>query len=214
MRKPAGCRYRATFPMSHPLAAEDRIRCRRAYLACVRYVDRQVGKVLRALDRLNLTDSTIVVVWGDHGWHLGDSEIWGKHTPFERGVRSTLIIRAPGVTRAGVKIEAPVRSIDIFPTLVDLARPSFTRTRFPLDGRSLRPLLEGRKVEKEEPALSFWKSAVSVRTSKWRLITTVKGGRRSRIELYDVSQTPDPVENLAERKPEVVRELLKLVPYD
>ncbi len=86
----------------------------------MRYVDRQIGRVLAAVDQLGLADNTIVVVWGDHGWHLGESAIWGKHAPFERTVRSTLMIRAPQVERPGRTSTALVETLDLYPTLVDL----------------------------------------------------------------------------------------------
>ena len=120
--------YNFPFPKTNPLAAADQLRARRAYLACVRYSDRQVGKVLDALDTLGLDDSTIVVVWGDNGWHLGDSQLWGKHTPFERALLTPLIIRAPGISRAGTRCDALVESLDLYPTLMDLCQPGFTRT--------------------------------------------------------------------------------------
>ena len=74
-------KYRTDIKKSWPLSTADAVKARKAYLACVRYTDRQVGRVLDALDELQLSDNTIVVVWGDHGWHLGESALWGKHTP-------------------------------------------------------------------------------------------------------------------------------------
>jgi arylsulfatase A-like enzyme len=91
--------YAMPFKKTKPLSRESANTARRAYLACVRYVDRQVGKVLTQLDELGLADNTIVVVWGDHGWHLGDAQQWAKHTPFERANRSVLMVRAPGCKR-------------------------------------------------------------------------------------------------------------------
>lgn len=134
-------KYDMPWEKTRPLAEEDAITARRAYLACVRYTDRQVGRVLAALDELGLRNNTIVVVWGDHGWHLGDSAIWGKHSPFERAVKSTLLIRAPGMTNAGTHSNALVETIDLYPTLIDLCQPEFQQTHQPLDGRSLKPIL-------------------------------------------------------------------------
>jgi arylsulfatase A-like enzyme len=204
--------YNLPFPKTNPLEAADQLRARRAYLACVRYSDRQVGKVLAALDTLGLADSTIVVLWGDNGWHLGDSQLWGKHTPFERALRTPLIIRAPGISRAGTRCDALVESLDLYPTLVDLCRPSFTRTQYPLDGLSLRPLLDGSARSLREAAVSYWGGAVTVRTITHRLIVTRTGSTWSGKELYDMRQTPDPVENLAARQPDLVNRLLGFVP--
>lgn len=201
--------YNFPFPKANPLAAADQLRARRAYLACVRYSDRQVGKVLNALDALGLADSTIVVLWGDNGWHLGDSQLWGKHTPFERAVHTPLIIRVPGVTRAGARSDALVESLDIYPTLVDLCQPAFTRTQYPLDGVSLRPLLGGTTNSIRDTAMSYWGKAVTIRTPTDRLIYSRTGNKVTGIELYDMRQTPDPVENIATRQPALVDRLLK-----
>lgn len=204
--------YNMEFEKTRPLAPEARLKTRRAYLACVRYVDRQVGKVLTALDDLGLSDNTIVVVWGDHGWFLGDTALWAKHAPFERALKSTLIIRAPGVSQAGLKSSALVESIDLYPTLIDLCQPKFQKTESPLDGLSLKPILTGNKTAVREASLSYWNKAVSVRTKTHRLIATMNKQKPTKVELYDISKTPDPVDNLAEKQPSVVQELLEYLP--
>ena len=204
--------YNWPFPKPNPLAEADQLQVRRAYLACVRYTDRQVGKVLDALDTLGLADSTIVVVWGDNGWHLGDSQIWGKHTPFERAVHTPLIIRAPGISRAGARCDALVESLDLYPTLMDLCQPGFTRTQYPLDGLSLRPLLDGSADSVRKAAVSYWGNAVSVCTATNRLIVTRADATWSKKELYNLGETPDPVKNLAAVQPDLVKRLLKLIP--
>ena len=202
--------YKFPFPKANPLAEADQLTARRAYLACVRYTDRQVGKVLDALDSLGLAKSTIVVLWGDHGWHLGDSQIWGKHDLYERAVHSPLIVRAPGISKAGARSDALVETLDIYPTLVDLCRPGFSQTQHPLDGRSLRPLLEGTARSIRDTAMSYWQQAVSVRTSANRLIySRAANGAITNRELYDVRATPDPVENIAAKHPELVEEMLR-----
>ena len=205
-------KYKAPHAKTYPLATPDQINVRRAYLACVRYVDRQAGRVLTALDQLGLSKSTIVVVWGDHGWHLGDSAIWGKHSPFERALRSTLIVRAPGVSSGGLECHAMVETLDLFPTLVDLCNPAFSRTRYPLDGRSLRPLLTGEKETIRQAALSYWRSALSVRTPTHRLISSIGKKGPANVELYDMREGPDPVTNIASDNPELAKRLLKLIP--
>ncbi|WP_145457324.1 sulfatase [Gimesia panareensis] len=204
--------YNMEFPKTRPLAERDRMQTRRAYLACVRYVDRQVGKVLKALDDLGLSENTIVVVWGDHGWFLGDSALWAKHAPLERALSSTLIIRAPGVSQSGLKTDALVETIDLYPTLVDLCQASFQKTEHPLDGVSLKPLLTGQKSKVRDYALSYWNAAVSVRDQSHRLTATLKKGRPTNVELYDLSETPDPVQNLAQEQPELVKRMLQAIP--
>ncbi len=182
-------KYDAPFEKDRPLAKKNQLKTKRAYLACARYTDRQIGKVLTALEELGLADNTIVVLWGDHGWHLGDSQIWGKHTPFERAVRSPLIIRAPAMKSAGRECDALVETLDIYPTLVDLCSPAKQETEYPLDGKSLSPLLNNPDADIREAALSYWRSAVSVRTKTHRLIAGKAGNDRSNLELYDIGES-------------------------
>ncbi len=111
---------------------------RRHYAACVSYADAQVGKLLDKLEELKLRDNTLIVLWGDHGWHLGEHAIWGKHSLFEESLRSPLIVCAPQVREAGKPTDAIVETIDLYPTLCELCglpRPE------QLDGASLGPLL-------------------------------------------------------------------------
>ncbi len=202
-------RYHAAHKKTVPLAQEDAQQARRAYLACVRYIDRQIGHVLQALDTLKLSNNTIVVVWGDHGWHLGESAIWGKHAPYERTLRSTLIIRAPGIAHEGVTSQALVETTDIYPTLVDLCHLPSTKTHHPLDGRSLRPLLDGTATSVHSCAISYWGKAVSVRTQDYRLIVRRDDGRVTGQELYSVRQGDDPTDNIADTQPESVEQLTR-----
>ena len=205
-------KYAAAHDKTRPLAPEARVESRRAYLACVRYVDRQVGRVLDALDELGLADDTIVVVWGDHGWHLGESAIWGKHALFDRALQSALIVRAPGVGRAGAVCDALVETTDLFPTLLELCAPSFQETRFPLDGHSLVPLLTGERSSVREHALSYQGRDVSVRSATHRLIARRGEAGPQRVELYDLRAGPDPTLDLASEEPERVQAMLAAVP--
>ncbi len=203
--------YNAPFKKTHPLAQADSQRARHAYLACVRYVDRQIGRVLQTLDDLNLADNTIVIVWGDHGWHLGESAIWGKHAPYERTLRSTLMIRAPQVSQAGMTSQALVETLDIYPTLIDLCGLPFTKTEHPLDGHSLRPLLDGTATSIRPCAISYWGKAVSVRTKQYRLIARHDKRGLTDIELYRVSDGDDPTDNIAATEPKIVEQLTQYI---
>lgn len=203
--------YNAPFPVSTPLADEDIIRGRRAYLACLRYTDRQVGKVLAELDALGLADSTIVVLWGDHGWQVGDSAIWGKGCLLDRALRSSLMVRVPGVTKPGARCDAIVETLDLFPTLVELAQPSFNKTLYPLDGRSLVPLLSGEADAVRESAISYWQQGVSVRTLTHRLITVPTKDGPTKTELYDIRDSVDPFKNVADEQPDVRDALLNMI---
>ncbi len=204
-------RYDAPFAKDRPLASESQRKTKRAYLACVRYVDRQIGKVLTALEDLGLAANTVVVLWGDHGWHLGDSQIWGKHTPFERAVHSPLIIRTPGRHSAGLSCDALVETLDLYPTLIDLCSLRDTHVAHALDGQTLSPLLRDTKANVREAAVSYWRSAISIRTRTHRLIADHGGDTPSSIELYDIRKSWDPLDNCAREEPELVEHLLGYV---
>ena len=205
--------YKYKFPYpKRPLSSKSVNSVRRSYLACVRYTDRQVGKVLDAIDETNLLENTIIVLWGDHGWNLGDSDLWGKHTPLERAVRSPLIISIPGMKHAGATCDSLVESLDLFPTLIDLAKPSFTRIQHRLDGHSLAGILSNPKATVRDAALSYWKDGITVRTKTHRLIVTRKEGQFKNQELYDESTNFDPVKNKASIEPEIVSRLKVYLP--
>ena len=91
-----------------------------AYLACINYTDTNIGRVLDALDKSPYRDNTIIVLWGDHGWHLGEKDHWQKFTLWERSCRTPFVIAAPGVTKPGSQTQRVVEYIDMYPTLVDL----------------------------------------------------------------------------------------------
>ena len=93
------------------------------YLACVSFADAQVGRLMKTLDASKHADNTFVVLWSDHGWHLGEKEHWGKHTPWEPSTRVPLILVPPKGWKfeAGAKVDAPVSLLDLYPTLVEVA---------------------------------------------------------------------------------------------
>jgi len=132
-----------------------------AYLACASYVDAQIGKVLAELDRLGLRENTIVMLWGDHGWHLGEHGIWGKATNYEIATRVPLIVSAPGMKARGKSSKALVELLDMYPTLCELAGLPVPRH---VEGRSFAPLIDDpdRKWKKSVfsqfpcPALREW----------------------------------------------------------
>ena len=180
---------------------------RRAYAAGVSYMDAQVGRVLAALTELGMEKNTVVVVWSDHGFLLGEHAIWGKHCLFDRALRSPLMIRYPGIESPGRISDATVETVDVFPTLVELCGLTAPSG---LDGRSLRPQLVDPSTLATKPARSFWTGGQkTVRTDRWRLITQVgKDGVPNRIELFDYLNDPEETKNVAESQPGIVRELL------
>ena len=173
---------------------------RRHYAACVSYADAQVGKVLDRLDHLGLSDDTIVVLWGDHGWHLGEHAIWGKHSLFEESLRSPLIIRYDGLPHPGEPTRSVVETLDIFPTLCDLAGLAEPEL---LQGVSLRPILESPSAP-GHVAISYGRGARTIRTDTHRLIAH----RDGYVELYDHASPAKETANVADEHPGVVQELL------
>ena len=166
----------------------------RSYLACTSFTDAQVGRLLTALDESGHRDDTIVVVWGDHGWHLGEKEITGKNSLWDRGTKVPLVFAGPGVT-PGQRCNQPAELLDIYPTLIELA--GLTK-RDDLEGISLAPQLKDAATKRERPAVtSHNQGNHAVRSEKWRYIVYADGSE----ELYDMVNDPNEWTNLAS-KPE------------
>jgi iduronate 2-sulfatase len=172
---------------------------RKHYAACVSYADAQIGKILQQLKGLGVWDKTIVVLWGDHGWHLGEHSIWGKHALFEESLRSPLIIRYPGIPRPGQSTHSIVETLDVFPTLCELAglpQPDSVQ------GVSLRSILEAPESP-GHPAISYGR-ARTIRTDTHRLIAHPDG----HMELYDHTSRYKETRNVAAQHPAIVKKLL------
>ena len=153
----------AAFNVSECGIPEDYTRVlRRAYYSCVSYTDGQVGRVIDAMESMGLADDTIIVLWGDHGWQLGEHNQWCKQTNFEDATRVPFIIKVPGVTDGGIRTKALVELIDIFPTLTELAGlpvpplcPADTKQPLTcVEGTSLTPLLKDPNQELKKAAFS------------------------------------------------------------
>ena len=148
-------RTRTLVPTSGPIDESTSRELLRAYYACTSFVDAQIGRILAELDALGLRDNTIIVVWGDHGWHLGEYGIWGKATNYEAATRVPLIVSAPGMKAAGQGSNALVKFVDVYPTLCELAGlplPSH------LEGKSFAPLLDDPGQSWKEAAFSQFPS--------------------------------------------------------
>jgi len=182
------------------------------YWATISFVDAQVGRLLDALDRLKLTDNTVVVFWSDHGYHVGDHGLWKKQSLFERSARVPLIISAPGQKSKGVATGRPVELVDIYPTLADLCGLTPPAN---LAGKSLRPLLDNAEASWDKPAFTqVWRggfSGHSVRTVQYRYTEWDHGDKGA--QLYDYSKDPQEQQNLVADPAyiQVVAELKQLV---
>lgn len=167
-----------------------------AYYACVSFMDEKLGQVLDSLERLKLRDNTVIVLWGDHGWHLGEKGMWAKGTLFDVSARVPLVIVDPRRSPAGLACPRTVELVDIYPTLVELCGLAMPPG---LEGRSLIRLLDKPAAAWDKPAFTLtaredWLGR-SVRTERW-CYTEWDHGRRG-TELYDLQADPRESQNLA-----------------
>jgi iduronate 2-sulfatase len=190
------------------------------YYASTSFVDAQIGKVIAELDRLELSDNTIVVLWGDHGFHLGDLGIWTKHTNYEQANRIPLLISAPGVTRAKTSTEQLAESVDVFPTLAELAGLPIPYGPQPIDGVSLVSVLKNPAARVRDHAYHAYpkkKLGRAIRTDRYRLVEWRAADEplsAAEYELYDYQSDPLETENRAAKNPDIVSELkMKLAKY-
>jgi choline-sulfatase len=160
-----------------------------AYLASITFADAQLGRLLDALEASPAADNTIVVLWSDHGWHLGEKQHWHKFTLWEASTRVPFIWAGPGIEQGGVSAE-PVNLLDIYPTLIELGG---MEAYAPMDGQSLAPLLRDTTTRREEPAIMDYIGHFAVRSHRWRYIRYADGGE----ELYDHDTDPQEWTNLA-----------------
>jgi arylsulfatase A-like enzyme len=181
-----------------------------SYQAASDFADQMVGRLLDKLDATGRADSTIIILWADHGYHLGDKEATVKFTLWEKANRVPFIIVAPGITKPGTRIERPVSLLDIYPTLIELAG---LPEKEGLDGQSLLPLLKDPQATWESPAVMTWlRGNHAVRSDRWRYIRYRDGTE----ELYDHSTDPWEWTNLASNPEyaEIIEEHKKWLPSE
>lgn len=188
----------AGIPNKGPVSDEMALNMIRGYRACVSYTDRHIGLLLDTLDELGIRDETVIVLWGDHGWNLGEHTLWCKHCTFETSMNAPLLISAP--TLAGSKSGKSTRSlaefIDIYPTLCDLAGISLPAH---LQGTSLLPILKSPRAEVKKAAIGRFQSGDTIRTDRHRLtIYRDKKGKFVSRMLYDHREDPHENLNIAE----------------
>ena len=192
------------------------------YHAAVSFMDAQLGRVLDELDRLGLAENTIIVLWGDHGWHLGDHGMWCKHTNYEEATHIPLLVVAPGV-KPGTRTTALVETVDIYPTLCDLAKLPTPAVPQKLDGRSFAEVLRNPSAPTKDAIFHVYprnpksKGPIlgrGVRTARYRLVEWKSPGAApdtAELELYDYETDPGETRNLANENTKVVTELREIL---
>lgn len=202
-------------PERGPLSDEKALELIRGYYAATSYVDAQIGRLLHELGRLGLRDRTVIVLWGDHGWHLGEHGLWCKHTNFEDATRSLLIASSPGQNNAGARTDALVEFVDIYPTLCELCGLPIPEG---VEGTSFAPVMENPKRPWKKAAFSQYPRGkimgYTIRTDRYRYTEWAQPGEEPvGIELYDHGSDPDENVNVAHRpeNDELVRKLQELL---
>ena len=187
------------------------------YYASLSYMDAQVGRVMNELEQLKLDRNTIVVLWGDHGYHLGDHGSWTKHTNYEQANRIPIVIVAPGVTTPGSSSKALIETVDILPTLTELAGLPDLKGPQPIDGSSFVNVLNGSKTSIDSHAYHCFpkggRIGRAIRTERYRYVEwqSSKPGVATDIELYDYEIDPLEKVNLADSQPDVVARLAAIL---
>jgi len=201
-------------PQDPPLTEEMKRTLIHGYYAALSYMDAQLGRVLDELDRLELSDNTIIVLWGDHGYHLGDHGSWTKHTNYEQANRIPIVVVAPGLTTPASHTQALVETVDIYPTLVELAGLAPASGPQPMDGTSLVPVLRDPTATVRDHAYHCFpkggRLGRAIRTDRYRLVEwkAWRGtARRVEYELYDYETDPLETKNIATERSDIVEEL-------
>ncbi|MFO1000378.1 MAG: sulfatase-like hydrolase/transferase [Planctomycetaceae bacterium] len=203
-------RQYSDMPREGAISEEDTRRLIHGYYAATSYTDAQIGRVLDALDASGARSNTIVVLWGDHGWHLGDHGMWCKHTNYEQATRIPLIISSPGCA-AGQKSRALIETVDVYPTLCELAG---LPAQGGLDGLSAAATLKSVDSQHRESVIHVYprgdRLGRAIRTNRFRMVEwKVPGADESdaEYELYDYEEDPLETVNIAGFNPEVLAKL-------
>ncbi len=205
------------FPEEGPVSEDMKRYVIHGYYASVSYVDAQIGRVIDELERLELDDNTIVVLWGDHGWHLGDHGSWTKHDNYEQANRIPFLFVAPGVAKPGSSTKQLAETVDIYPTLAELAGLPAPKGPQPIDGLSLVPVLRDPKKRIRDHAYHTFprnnnRVGQAIRTERYRLVRWVdmEGEQEPIYELYDYKTDQVEKVNLAESKPELLKQMVAI----
>ncbi len=182
-------------PQEGPVSQQTEKKLVHGYYACVSYVDAQINKLLDALEEYGLEENTVVVFWGDHGFHLGEHGLWAKHCNFDRVLSAPIIVNSPGISK-NQTTNTLVEFIDIYPSVVELAgleKPDH------LDGKSFVPTLKNTSVKHKDAVFSRYINGESVKTDQYLYTEWVNGdGQISARMLYDHENDPKENRNIAE----------------
>jgi arylsulfatase A-like enzyme len=192
--------------LGKPVSKKYERKLRHAYFASVSYIDAQIGKLLNTLEETGEADNTIVVVWGDHGWHLGDHTLWGKHTIFDRSLRSSLLVKAPDMKNRGTATDGVVETIDLYPTLSELCGLSVPEK---VEGKSFAKLLKRPGKKGKKAAYGYFYDGITMFNGEYRLTRYFREGKPV-IELYDHKNDLWETKNIAKRNPDIVKQLMPL----
>lgn len=182
-------------PNKDPAYAKE---IRKHYAACITSSDHHVGTILELLTLSGADKNTIVILWSDHGWHLGEQHIWGKHSPYAVALHSPLCIKLPAIKQAGVASNEVVETIDLYPTICDLIniqKPTH------LEGTSLANIIHDPTVKSDGTAISYWKNLKSTITAEDHKITHWKNGKEVSLKQhYNLKTDPHETTNLITEK--------------
>lgn len=189
-----------------------------AYFASLSYMDAQVGRLIDELDRLGMADDTVIMLWGDHGWHFGDHGTWTKHTNYEQDNRIPLICVAPNVAAPGSSTKAFAETVDIYPTLAELAGLPAPEVPQGMDGASLVPVLKNPQDSIRNHAYHAFnrKELIgrAIRTERYRMVEWKPAGapeHDAEYELYDYQASALEKKNIAASNPEVLAEMKSIL---
>ncbi|MCA9157803.1 MAG: sulfatase [Planctomycetales bacterium] len=187
----------AGIPAKGPVSDDTARNLIHGYYACVSYTDAQIGKLLDELDRLELAENTVVVLWGDHGWNLGEHTLWCKHSCYETSMQIPLIVRAPGV-QGGQRRSHLIESIDLYPSLCEMTGLALPKH---LQGRSFATLLRNPEADWKSAAVGRFTNGDTIRTESFRFTeyTDAKGQVTSQM-LYNHIVDPDENVNVSQTR--------------
>jgi iduronate 2-sulfatase len=203
-------------PANNEMTDELKRQLIHGYYASTSFVDAQIGKVIGELDRLGLAENTIVVLWGDHGFHLGDLGIWTKHTNYEQANRIPIMFVGPGIN-GNSSTRQLAESVDIYPTLCELAGLPKPTGPQPIDGVSLATVLKDPSARVRDHAYHAYpkrKLGRAIRTERYRMVEWIKLDGSSDLveyELYDYQTDSLEKKNLAASRPEVLEKLKSIL---